>query len=233
LEGGDTVNLTKRGIISIALILFAFVTGLTTLTGFSLGDKILLMLGIPAWSNGQTGSHYTIILTIILLAAGVFVAKKEMTGRRLIALIALCILISPWIASLTKSLYYKTQKGLATVEYDFINSHFNLRDSEDSKNLEVAGLIIVTNYGRNPVKVGIKISSNNLLQHNWFSEDVVLTETKNDEELLTLSPGEKRSIWAYSTVPIQNTSYRGHGWLDGLNLTLYNDEETRKVGRHL
>jgi hypothetical protein len=227
------LKLTKRVIISTCLILLAFVFSFSTLTGFSLGDKVFLIIGISPWTNGQTGFHNTILVTFTLMVIGILEAKREMTGRRLLALIVLCILFTPWVASMTRTLYYKTQTGLAAVEYDYANSHFYLRNSDDKKDIEVTGFIVLTNYGRNPVKVGIKIPSDNLTHHNWFTEDIVLKEADNAEEIFYLSPGEKRSIWTFSSIPVQNTSYQGHGSMNGPNLILYNDDETRNVGDHV
>ena len=50
--------------------------------GFCLGDEILTSLGLPAWSNGMSGTHYSAILAIIglLIAFLLFAAtagKKQ------------------------------------------------------------------------------------------------------------------------------------------------------------
>jgi len=70
------LNLIQRGIISSGLILLAVVTGYTPPSGFSLVDKLFLMIGISPWSNGQTGFHNTIFVTFSLLIIGILEAKR-------------------------------------------------------------------------------------------------------------------------------------------------------------
>lgn len=79
----------KLGIGSLSLILFVlgviwstnmkwkFSLGDSILKGkFCLGDSILNIIGLPAWSNGNSGSHYTIIYALIFLIPSIIVGYK-------------------------------------------------------------------------------------------------------------------------------------------------------------
>ena len=55
-------------ICSVGLAVFAILFGFTwSKRGFCLGDRILMGFGLPAWSNGTQGTHYSAIVALILL----------------------------------------------------------------------------------------------------------------------------------------------------------------------
>jgi len=228
------LKITRRAIISVLLIFFVILLGHTTETGFSIGDKICLALGISPWSNGQTGFHYPIIIYFVLFIIGCLEARRVMSGRQLFALLLLIFLITPSVESLIKPFYFRMHSGLATVEYDFRNSHFNIKNSSDNKNLEIIGAIALTNYGNNPIEFGIKIPPDNFSGQEWFSQDLILTGVENsiEPELFRLYPGETRTILSYTTIPSKN-GYNGQGSMNGPNLIMFNNNENRMVGNNL
>ena len=60
------------GTVSFLLVIFAIIWSFTVgLNGFCLGDIILSFLGMPAWSNGNSGTHYTIFYSLIFLLPAV------------------------------------------------------------------------------------------------------------------------------------------------------------------
>ena len=67
------------GTISFLLVAFAILWSFNFgLNGFCLGDTVLSLLGMPAWSNGNSGTHYTIFYSLIfLLPAGPISFKFE------------------------------------------------------------------------------------------------------------------------------------------------------------
>ena len=139
------MNISKRKVIAIFLILFAFVFGTSTRTGFSLGDKLFLVLGISPWSNGRTGFHWPALVTFTLLIIGIMVAQKVMNGRQIFISVIVLSLISPATLSLVKPIYYKMHSGLAAIEYDSRNTHISYR-SEDDLNIKMIGAISFINY---------------------------------------------------------------------------------------
>lgn len=65
------------GSISLLLIIFAIIWSFSFgLDGFCLGDTILSFWGIPAWSNGNSGTHYTIFYSLIFLLPAVPISVK-------------------------------------------------------------------------------------------------------------------------------------------------------------
>lgn len=53
---------------AVGLAVFSILFGFTWRKhGFCLGDELLTGLGLPAWSNGTQGTHYSAIFALILL----------------------------------------------------------------------------------------------------------------------------------------------------------------------
>jgi len=234
-KGLYILKITRRAIISVLLIFFVILLGHTTETGFSIGDKICLALGISPWSNGQTGGfHYPIIIYFVLFIIGCLEARRVMSRRQLFILLLLIFIITPSVVSLIKPFYFRMHSGLATVEYDLRYSHFNIKSSADNKNLVIIGAIALTNYGNNQIEFGIKIPSDKFSGQQWFSQELILSGVENSIEpgFFILYPGETRTILSYTTIPSKN-GYNGQGSMNGPNLILFNNNENRMVGNNL
>ncbi len=227
------MRISKRGVISVTLIILAFMIGTSTQSGFSFGDEIFWGLGISPWSNGQFGFHYPIIVTVILLITGGIIARTEVPPRRIGVLILFLVILSPMIVSITKPVYFKMNSGLGAIEYEYKISHFDIRSSEDNKNLDVTGVIVLTNYGKDPLEVGIKIPADGHVQQEWFSNDLILAGGDISEKsgFFTLPSGVRRTISILSTIPSKKETLE-HGSMNGPNLILFTDEKSRKVGNN-
>ncbi len=67
------MNTKLRRTLSRFLVFFALTFGITwKKQGFCLGDWMLNALGLPAWSQGTQGFHYTVLLTVLLLLLALF-----------------------------------------------------------------------------------------------------------------------------------------------------------------
>ena len=64
------------------LMAFSLMFGITwSKHGLCFGDNILTSLGLPAWSQGTTGTHYSAIFAVVIFLGAFFLfastAKKE------------------------------------------------------------------------------------------------------------------------------------------------------------
>jgi len=66
------------GIVSFAVMIFGYFFGVSFPNGFNLGDRILMDIGLKAWSDGTTGLHYTIFYSIILILLAWIGANKTL-----------------------------------------------------------------------------------------------------------------------------------------------------------
>ncbi|MBA4687748.1 MAG: hypothetical protein H2184_11390 [Candidatus Galacturonibacter soehngenii] len=65
-----------KGSMSFVLFVLAVIWSVNIKRQFCLGDSILNTLGLPAWSNGNSGSHYTIIYSLLFLIPSIIVGYK-------------------------------------------------------------------------------------------------------------------------------------------------------------
>lgn len=231
---GCILKFTRHLLIAIVLIFFSIIIVHTTETGFSIGDKLFLSLGLSPWSNDQTGFHYPFVISFTLFIIGCLEARRAIPVRQLLILLLLLFLLTPSVVSFIKPNYYGLHSGLDSVEYDLRKSKFNIRGSNDKKDMEILGAIVLTNYGKDTIKLGIKIPAENDFIKEYSSQDLVLAEVDNSEEPgdFILHAGETRTILSYNTISMKN-SYNGSGSMQGPNLILYTDDEIRMVGNNL
>ena len=70
--------------VSAMLFLFALVFGVSwNKSGYCLGDWILEQVGLPAWSAGEQGLHYTGILAYILMLAALCIFALTTKEKRI------------------------------------------------------------------------------------------------------------------------------------------------------
>lgn len=78
-------HISAMQICSVGLAVFSILFGFTwSKRGLCLGDSILMGFGLPAWSNGTQGTHYSAILALILLLVAIAlftVAAKRNRGE--------------------------------------------------------------------------------------------------------------------------------------------------------
>ena len=88
-------KVTKR-IVAVLLIILGLVLGVTYKDGLCVGDNLFTALGLPAWSNGTTGTHYPAVVgsVIILIGIGLLNYTLQTKARRLLWGIVILLLIA-------------------------------------------------------------------------------------------------------------------------------------------
>jgi len=64
------------GTLSLVLFILAILFSFSFPDKPAVGDIILNNLGLKAWSNGVSGVHYTVIITIVFLCLSYYVGNK-------------------------------------------------------------------------------------------------------------------------------------------------------------
>ncbi|MDQ7096662.1 hypothetical protein REC12_24000 [Desulfosporosinus sp. PR] len=227
---------TKHGIIGGLLIFASILIGTRTETGFSLGDKLFLALGIAPWTNGQTGGiHLPFFIVFALFIIGCLEARRVLSVGQTLLLLAILLLLAPPVLSSIKPLYYMTQNGLNAIEYDTRNSHFQIYSENDNQNIDVLASITLSNYGKDTIQFGLKIPPNQGLL-DWPHKDLILKAETNsqEQESFILYPGETKTFLSLTVFPsnIENNG-EGQGTFNGPNLILFKNNESRLVGFNL
>ncbi|MBO8168181.1 MAG: hypothetical protein H0Z35_03225 [Thermoanaerobacteraceae bacterium] len=92
-------NKVGYGSFSLLIFILAMVFSFSFGTNFCLGDSILNLLGLKAWSNGDSGFHYTILYSIVFLMLGWLLGIKfpnnlgSTLGRKLSIFFAILLTI--------------------------------------------------------------------------------------------------------------------------------------------
>ena len=67
----------KIGIGTLSLLLSLIgIAWAVTFNGFCLGDNILNFIGMKSWSNGNSGTHYTVFYSLIFFVPSVILGYK-------------------------------------------------------------------------------------------------------------------------------------------------------------
>jgi hypothetical protein len=213
-------------------MIFAFLIGVSTPSGFSLGDKLFNLVGLPAWSNGQVGFYFPWALWLLVLAA--LWMGRELGGKRLLVVFILVIMLTPRVVSWSEAIYYKAHSGIWAIDYDPSNSQIDYASESDNHTLAVSGQLALTNYGGGPVTFGIKVLDDTLPPGEViFPKGIILNgeDGAKDSEQFTLEPGERRSIDVH-TISLTEANFQGvSGELGGPDLVLFTGTGTRIVGR--
>lgn len=81
-------------IAGIFLILLGyFLGGNAPKTGYCYGDRIFEFLGLPAWSEGTTGTHYPGIIGIFIIIVGIGLISPRKKNMRIVMWIAVILLL--------------------------------------------------------------------------------------------------------------------------------------------
>ena len=121
----QTRSLVITGFILLA---FAFLFKWEFIYSEPVGDRMVGFIGVPAWSNGNSGLHYTGIVSIILLIIGLTLLAKRYSGKMIfIFFLALMILPSDLFANVYQSNF---AKGIYALEYyqDESNCQYDTND---------------------------------------------------------------------------------------------------------
>ncbi len=91
----------KIGIGSASLLLFIIGCLFSfTFNGICIGDNILNYIGLKAWSNGNTGTHYTVFYSLLFFIPSLIIGYKfkdnfgSKAGKILSAIIVTMIIVN-------------------------------------------------------------------------------------------------------------------------------------------
>lgn len=93
------------GSCSLLLSLMAIVWGsnIQWWDGFCLGDYVLNLLNLPTWSNGTSGTHYTVFYGVAFLIPAIVLGVKKnedlfaVSGKWIACVLVFIYLISPFL----------------------------------------------------------------------------------------------------------------------------------------
>lgn len=120
----------------------------------SVGDRLLGSIGVPTWSNGNSGLHYTGIVSIILLFIGLIFLAKRYSGKMIfIIFIVLTLIPSDLFANVYQSNF---AKSIYALEYHQDGSNCQY-DTNDSGILVGKCTLSFVNHSNHPVTFRVSL----------------------------------------------------------------------------
>ena len=237
--------MTKKkilGILSLGLLIFAFMLGPTTPGGYCLGDNILRFFGFKAWSlesaqHRTNGFHYTFLFTVgfaILGYAGTKHYLKEAYPRlvkRLSSIVLVLLLTSSQLFMWGYGLALSFSQGINAVEYLPAKSNCQYEFNPATGLTTCSYQITLKNYANNEVKFNLKVQKPS--RDDDIMSDVADQNLEGHKIIkeFTLLPKEQN---VFRFVIEDRTPYLlfGSGSISRPNITIYNQESSREfMGR--
>jgi|GEM_PF-2491822 len=187
-------------ICSITIILVSLASMIQLSNGWTIGDYIFKFLNQPPWSNGSSGTHYSVIAFLLLLLVGAVCLKFSLESaspklaKRISILVLILVLCWPLITNVGRQLVMSFSTGIDAIEYNRRVSYCNFKDNDGR--MQVSSEIHLTNHGNKTVTFSIEIkppSTNNDLKR-FFGDGLVLRNKDNTIETFELNPKEAHTF---------------------------------------
>ena len=185
-------------------------------------DRLLGLIGVSAWSNGNTGFHFTGIISIILLIIGLVFLAKRYSGKMIFVFFLAMILIP---TNLFANVYQSTfANGIYALEFQQDGSNCEY-DTNNSGIVEGSCKISIVNHSSNPIT--FRASIDQKYDHNRFN----VTDLINlKDRQLKLDAKEHRTFDVNFRHSLQSSKYQSiGGQLDIFNLIIADDDNTRQL----
>ncbi|WP_106497313.1 hypothetical protein [Lentibacillus sp. Marseille-P4043] len=209
-------------IIGFVLLAFAFLFKWEFIYSEPVVDRLLGLIGVTAWSNGNSGFHFTGIISLILLIIGLFFLAKRYSGK-LIFVFFLAMILIP--TNLFANVYQSNfANGIYALEFqqDASNCEY---DTNDSGIVEGNCKISIVNHSSDPVT--FRVSIDQKYDHNRFN---VMDIINLKDHQLKLDANEHRTFDINFRHSLQSSKYQSvGGQLDIFNLIIADDDNKRRL----
>ncbi|WP_432402256.1 hypothetical protein [Wukongibacter sp. M2B1] len=214
------------GSLAVALLFLSVIFSIETPYGRAFGDKVLMSLGLKAWSNGYMGFHYTLVYSLVMFIVGIkgtikFLGDKYPNFVRKLPIILLILVIAyPIITSSAiraikynsdelNSIYYFKREGEITCDYDSEDEFITLR-----------GKFRLKNYSNNEHKFHIKYLSSEFQE----KEVVAINEATDKPEIFYIMP--KSTILVEPIFKVRNNKNGSGGFTSKqVDISIFNEKE--------
>ncbi|WP_449355537.1 hypothetical protein ACUL41_06250 [Virgibacillus natechei] len=209
-------------ITGFVLLAFAFLIKWEFIYSEPVVDRLLALIGVTAWSNGNSGLHFTGIISLILLIIGLFFLAKRYSGKMIFVFFLVMILIP---TNLFANVYQSSfAKGIYALEFQQDGSNCAY-DTNNSGIVEGDCKIAIVNHSSDPVT--FRVSIDQKYDHNRLNVTEII-DLKDHQ--LKLDANEHRTFdinFRHSLQSSKNQSISGQ--LDIFNLKIVDDDNTRQL----
>lgn len=230
------INKNKAlGYLSLGIIILAFIMIYEIDFNRSIGDRFLNGIGLKAWSNGNTGLHYTFFLFISMVVAGYMGVKDYLKdecpniAKRLPVIIVVLLLFTQPVMSSVYEVSKSYAKGLNAIEYISDGSNGTFKSNEDDKHLRFDCSIALKNHGKEELDFYIKYFPNEHIKEDFvYDEYAVATDDNGKPKEFILSPKSETVVNAVFEMKQKQGIYNGVGSISHFSIELFNDYQTKE-----
>lgn len=235
--GWLTMNKRLIGIMSIGLLIFAFLFSAMTPSGFCLGDNIIRALGFKAWSKESAehtvnGFHYTVLYSLTFGIVGYLAARHYLKNiyPKLVKNLPLLVIILFITANQLFTWGYHAvlsfSEGINAVDYIPAQSNCNYVSDPTNELISYSYQITLRNYSNDIVKFNMQVQKPS---HDSLTMWYVTASTEGKQTLaeFTLQPREQKGI--RFVMEDQNPQKANlSGSMHRLNIVIFDKESRRQ-----
>ena len=204
------------------LLAFAFLFKWRFIYSEPVGDRLLGFIGVPTWSNGNSGVHYTGIVSIILLIVGLIFLAKRYSGKMIfIFFLALMLIPSNLFANVYQSNF---AKGIYALEYhqDDSNCKYDTNDSSI-----VVGKCTLSFVNHSDLPVTFRVSLDQKYDNKGFN---VMDIINLKEHQLKISANEHKAFEINFRHSLQSSRYQDVGGeINIFKVKITDDDDTGQL----
>ncbi len=228
--------MNKRKVLGIASFLMIIILAILFVDNrhdFVLGDFILTKMGISVWSDGDSGLHYTGVITAILMllgVAGIIYFKEDVHlnfGKFVVIFfIAGVIMYQPAYDSVY-GFVRSNLNGLKTIEYIRDGSQINFKSNGEI--ISVDGKIILKNYSSDKKEFYIKIP----VREDYLSKSahlITVCDNSGKPVKFVIWPNNQVDLDIKFSIHDLKPEWQG-GSLTPTDIIIYNDTEEVKESK--
>lgn len=223
------------GFLFLSIFILAFIMIYETDFSKSFGDKFLDGIGLKAWSNGNTGLHYTFFLFISMVVAGYTGTRHFLKdeypkiAKRMPVIIILLLLFTQPVMSSVNGVVKSYSKGLNAIEYISDGSKMDFKSNEDDTHLRFDCSINLKNYGQEKLVFYIKYFPNEYIKADYVEDEYAIAVDDNGKPReFILSPKSETILNATFEMKQKQSIHSGVGSISRFSIALFNDHQTKE-----
>ncbi len=227
------------GILSLALLIFAFMFGVMTPSGFCIGDSVLRSIGLKAWSNESAeraviGFHNTFLFSLAFAILGYTGAKHNLKNiypklvEKLPLIAVILFLSSSLLFNWGYSVVLSFSKGVNAVDYLPEQSSCNYTIGPANNEILYSYQITLRNYSKSMVKFNMQVQKPS---NDWINmSDVMTTDVQGQQPLreFILEPEETKEFQFKMKNQDTENSSSFFGSLHRPNIVIFDEKSSRE-----
>lgn len=226
----------------MALLIFAFMFGEMTQSGYCMGDNIIRALGFKAWSmesakHSTNGFHYTVLFSLAFAILGYEGAKHYLKDiypkllKKLPLIVIILFFTSAQLFTWGYGVVLFFSEGVNAVNYIPAQSDCNYISDPPHDLISYSYQITLKNHSNNAVKFNMQVQKPSRDSVTMWGVTATNAKGKQTLKEFTLHPREQKEI--RFVMKSRDSQYSDIGGsMNGPNIIIFNKESSRQFKVH-